>query len=114
LLMINSKDFPAMSIPLLYVTDVVRQAHRRHIAQALMVALKRKLGREARDVLLLHETLCSHGALAFYQSKLGCTNNLRIPAGTIDFNLDSRKIPTMQVILLCKELSSSSVHFLLS
>ena len=97
---------------LLYVTDVVIcQAYRRQgIAQALMLALEEEAGRKGTQCLLLHVKPSNHGALAFYQSKLGYQQPTQTLLEQFDLNLErlTENTATQGQILLCKELAPSS------
>jgi ribosomal protein S18 acetylase RimI-like enzyme len=104
-----SKDTTSSSI--LYVTDVVTsQAHRRQgIAQALMVALEEAARERGTQCLLLHVKPDNHGALAFYQSRLGYHEPTDTLLEQWDLNLErlTENTATRCQILLCKELVSS-------
>jgi ribosomal protein S18 acetylase RimI-like enzyme len=108
----RSKDTTSTSI--LYVTDVVTsQAHRRQgIAQALMLALEEEAGERGTQCLLLHVKPSNHGALAFYQSALEYQQPTDALLEQWDLNLErlTENTDTQGQILLCKELSSSSIN----
>jgi GNAT superfamily N-acetyltransferase len=127
----NSSTSITSTNTILYVTDVVTsQAHRRQgIAQALMVALEEEARERGTQCLLLHVKPDNHGALLFYQSKLGYqetssststsistssstdkNNSTLLEQLGLDLNLErlTENTATQGQILLFKELSSLS------